>query len=133
MGWTQADPLYLRAPDLASRASPRRAQIFMFSLNNPNRYIDPDGMDANPRMSHAGDFSSYRSEKEQGDSYRARLLADENWMAHRIASGGVGRGWNVLQQGACGGVSGFCEDGEGGGQTVFDDLPSTRTYIPERD
>ena len=81
LGWTQADPLYLRAPDLASRSTPRRSQTFMFSLNNPNRYLDPDGLDANIRI-HAGDLSSYRSEKERSDSYRAQLLADENWMAY---------------------------------------------------
>ncbi|MFN0246110.1 MAG: toxin TcdB middle/N-terminal domain-containing protein [Kofleriaceae bacterium] len=46
LGWTQADPLYLRAPDLASRSTPRRSQTFMFSLNNPNRYLDPDGLDS---------------------------------------------------------------------------------------
>ncbi len=46
LGWTQADPLYLRAPELASRSTPRRSQVFLFALNNPNRYFDPDGLDS---------------------------------------------------------------------------------------
>jgi RHS repeat-associated protein len=45
IGWTQADPLYLRAPDIAKHATPRRANIGVFSLNNPLRYLDPDGLD----------------------------------------------------------------------------------------
>ncbi|MBA2724969.1 MAG: hypothetical protein H0U53_03170 [Actinobacteria bacterium] len=46
IGWTQADPLYSRAPDAAMRSTPRRANLYQFSLNNPLRYIDPDGREA---------------------------------------------------------------------------------------
>jgi RHS repeat-associated protein len=42
LGWTQSDPLYRFAPDLAA-AQPRRANGYTFSLANPVRYIDPDG------------------------------------------------------------------------------------------
>jgi RHS repeat-associated protein len=45
IGWTQADPLYLRVPDAAQMSTPRRANIYQFSLNNPLRYLDPDGLD----------------------------------------------------------------------------------------
>ncbi len=43
--WTQADPLYLFAPDLGF-AEPRRMALYSFSLNNPVRYFDPDGREA---------------------------------------------------------------------------------------
>jgi RHS repeat-associated protein len=42
LGWTQSDPLYRFAPDSAS-SSPRRAELYTADLNNPLRYIDPDG------------------------------------------------------------------------------------------
>ncbi len=41
--WTQNDPLYRFAPDLAN--APRHANLYTFSLNNPLRYLDPDGRD----------------------------------------------------------------------------------------
>jgi RHS repeat-associated protein len=41
--WTQADPLYRFAPD-AAWDQPRRANLYSFSLNNPLRYLDPDGL-----------------------------------------------------------------------------------------
>ena len=40
MTWNQSDPLYRFVPDLAQLGSPRRAQLYAFSLNNPNRYVD---------------------------------------------------------------------------------------------
>jgi RHS repeat-associated protein len=40
--WTQADPLYRFAPDLAYD-QPRRMGLYTFSGNNPLRYVDPDG------------------------------------------------------------------------------------------
>lgn len=43
LNWTQADPLYRFAPDLAWD-QPRRMNLYAFSLNNPLRYVDPDGM-----------------------------------------------------------------------------------------
>jgi RHS repeat-associated protein len=47
IGWTQADPLYLRVPDGARRSSPRRASLYAYTLQNPLRYLDPDGLDSN--------------------------------------------------------------------------------------
>lgn len=44
MAWSQSDPAYRFAPDEAWDA-PRRAELYGFSLNNPVRYLDPDGMD----------------------------------------------------------------------------------------
>ena len=46
MGWTQVDPLFLRVPDLAKQSTPRRSNLGAFSLNNPVRYMDPDGRDS---------------------------------------------------------------------------------------
>jgi hypothetical protein len=42
MQWTQADPAYRFLPD-AAYSSPRRAGLYIFSLQNPLAYIDPDG------------------------------------------------------------------------------------------
>ncbi len=44
MTWTQCDPRYRVAPDAAG-TTPRRASLYAFSLNNPLRYLDPDGME----------------------------------------------------------------------------------------
>jgi RHS repeat-associated protein len=46
MGWTQTDPLYSAVPDPAKLNTPRRANLFQFSLNSPLRYVDPDGREA---------------------------------------------------------------------------------------
>lgn len=40
--WNSADPLYAVTPDLGSN-QPQRLNLYTFSLNNPNRYYDPDG------------------------------------------------------------------------------------------
>ncbi|MGE0402087.1 MAG: RHS repeat-associated core domain-containing protein [Kofleriaceae bacterium] len=45
IGWTQSDPLYRFAPD-SGWVKPRAANLYMFSLNNSSRYIDPDGQQA---------------------------------------------------------------------------------------
>jgi RHS repeat-associated protein len=45
MTWTQGDPLYRLVPDL-SKGTPRRADLYAYSLNNALRYFDPDGLDA---------------------------------------------------------------------------------------
>jgi RHS repeat-associated protein len=40
--WTQSDPLYRFAPD-AAWVEPRKSLLYTADLNNPLRYIDPDG------------------------------------------------------------------------------------------
>ncbi len=45
LSWTQADPLYLFVPDVGMD-DPRRMSLYTFSLNNPIRYLDPDGRDS---------------------------------------------------------------------------------------
>lgn len=44
--WNSADPLYRFVPDLG-QTEPQRMNLYTFSLNNPVRYYDPDGRDAN--------------------------------------------------------------------------------------
>ena len=46
MTWTQGDPVYRFAPDWAKQSTPRRASLYQFSLNNPLRFLDPNGLDA---------------------------------------------------------------------------------------
>jgi RHS repeat-associated protein len=42
MTWTQSDPLYRFSPD-AAWTEPRRALLYAADLNNPLKYLDPDG------------------------------------------------------------------------------------------
>ncbi|MEM7133158.1 MAG: RHS repeat-associated core domain-containing protein [Chloroflexota bacterium] len=44
--WSSADPLYEFVPELGMH-EPQRMNLYGFSLNNPVRYFDPDGRDAN--------------------------------------------------------------------------------------
>jgi len=53
LGWTQADPMYRFAPD-AAWDEPRRANLYTFSGENPNRYVDPDGRDIYQWTHNAG-------------------------------------------------------------------------------
>lgn len=45
LSWTQADPLYRFVPDIALD-EPREMNLYAFSLNNPVRYADLDGLQA---------------------------------------------------------------------------------------
>lgn len=55
IGWTQSDPVYRFVPD-AALGDPRRANLYQFSLNNPLRYLDPDGLDSTDANWGAGQF-----------------------------------------------------------------------------
>ena len=60
--WTQGDPLYRFVPDL-KKAGPRRAGLYTYSLNNPLRYLDPDGLDStcpNGSCKHAVDHAEHK-------------------------------------------------------------------------
>ena len=43
LSWTQADPKYRFVPD-AAWDDPRRANLYAFSLQDPIRFVDPDGL-----------------------------------------------------------------------------------------
>ncbi|MBP9204270.1 MAG: hypothetical protein KBG28_09925 [Kofleriaceae bacterium] len=45
LGWTQGDPLYRYRPE-AGWDEPRRGQLYGFVMQNPLRYVDPDGTDS---------------------------------------------------------------------------------------
>ena len=45
ISFSQADPLYRFVPDLAFD-EPRKMNLYAFTLNNPMRYMDPDGREA---------------------------------------------------------------------------------------
>lgn len=53
MTWTQSDPLFRSVPDLGLLSTPRRASLYQFSLSNPLRHIDPDGLDSRPVLNVA--------------------------------------------------------------------------------
>jgi RHS repeat-associated protein len=42
LGWTQADPLYRFRPD-ATWTTPRKGNLYAFTIQNSLRYLDPDG------------------------------------------------------------------------------------------
>lgn len=42
--WTRTDPRYRIAPDF-EKSEPRRMGLYTFSLNNPMKFVDPDGQD----------------------------------------------------------------------------------------
>ncbi len=68
--WTQSDARYRFAPDLAY-GEPRRAGLYTFSLNNPLRYVDPDGRDSTADLARA----SNRELHSLVPDYRALLGA----------------------------------------------------------
>jgi RHS repeat-associated protein len=43
--WNSSDPMYRFAPEFG-QSEPQRMNLYSFSLNNPVRYYDPDGRDA---------------------------------------------------------------------------------------
>ena len=74
IGWTQADPKYRFAPDAAWK-EPRRGNLYMFTLGNPVRYLDPDGKD--PRATYKVSVQSTvdPNAKDLRESNRAILAA----------------------------------------------------------
>ncbi|MBL9020034.1 MAG: hypothetical protein JNL83_37965, partial [Myxococcales bacterium] len=116
MGWTQVDPLYLRVPDLGKQSTPRRSNLGVFSLNNPVRYMDPDGRDANVNA-----LAGYRSEGENMDRDRAKNVMSEggyvggcaNFTSQcpliPYAAGGSGSMGPLTSRNACDGIHGVCE------------------------
>lgn len=71
IGWTQADPLFRFAPD-ARWTAPRRGNVYAFSLQNPLRYLDPDG-----RATQSVQMPVAVPENE-ADAISARLNANEH-------------------------------------------------------
>ncbi len=45
--WTQSDPVFRFEPELDAK-SPRKANLYVFSQQNPLRYVDPDGLQPRP-------------------------------------------------------------------------------------
>ena len=89
MNWTQADPLYVRIPDLAKQSTPRRSNVAAFSLNNPVRYVDPDGLDSMATPS-SGDASNVCSQDASGrctveGDGAAAYDGEKGWLASNTA------------------------------------------------
>lgn len=82
IGWSQSDPLYSRAPDVAMFSSPRRANQYQFSLSNPIRYVDPDGLDpVQPKLPEAPQTLMQRQLTSR--------MADQDWTMKFSSAGGA--------------------------------------------
>ena len=65
--WNRPDPMYRNSPE--APGADRRGNLYTFSLNNPVRYLDPDGLDARAhRMALEG---AYNRLKKKGEEYCA--------------------------------------------------------------
>ncbi|MEN8129173.1 MAG: RHS repeat-associated core domain-containing protein [Pseudomonadota bacterium] len=64
LAWTQADPLYRFAPDL-DNLNPRAANLYVFALQNPMRYVDPDGLATGTLGGDAGALAKMAKEAEK--------------------------------------------------------------------
>jgi len=96
LGWTQLDPLYLRAPDLGKQSTPRRSNLGLFLPNKPTRYMDPDGLDSVARSRHwTEEFNADRKARvlaAGGDDMTETHVqrAYEKWLDSQFwASGGT--------------------------------------------
>jgi RHS repeat-associated protein len=109
-GWTQADPLYTRVPDAAQASSPRRANVYVFSLQNSLRYLDPDGLDSRGPVEAPIDPVTQRMhdlagrDDDQTGTMAKKAAEDAYWRSlwRRGSSGN-----NMGDRGPCGG--GLCE------------------------
>ncbi len=78
--WTQADPMYRYAPD-GAWDEPRRASLYTYTLNNPLRYLDPDGRDPCEGASTCAPGAEYdeqvaKRQRAEEEEARARENAD---------------------------------------------------------
>lgn len=113
--FTRGDPMYRFAPDLAF-AEPRRMNLYAFSLNNPVRYLDPDGADAIGRMHYTRALLTTdhgRAHLKRVAVGAARITADAAVdLAENLP--GVGTAISVVKFGAAvatGDVDGMIEHG----------------------
>jgi RHS repeat-associated protein len=122
MSWTQADPLYQFFPDVAIGSTPRRANLYQFSLNNPLRYVDPDGRDSGywTRGSQAElDFAMAREQK--GATYGG------GWMAPSESS--EAKNCGASAPGICDPAQ--AESPDAGGQQQIAELEHTNRQYPD--
>lgn len=121
MGWTQIDPLYLRIPDLGKQSTPRRSNLAVFSLNNPIRYVDPDGLDATsgylPSMSGfsvapSEAFNADVARRQSGDGgYVGSDCSHFSWRCHWGFYQGGGASSSSSSFPICHGGRGYCGSG----------------------
>ncbi len=106
----------LRVPDLAKQSTPRRSNLAAFTLNNPLRYLDPDGLDSTSNLSHWTDtFGQDRSARVHaagGDDMTYSMAKKAYWDAYMTAlwnGGGGSVNTGITVDNACDGVHGVCE------------------------
>jgi len=103
LGWTQVDPVYLRIPDLGKLSTPRRSNLAAFSLNNPIRYLDPDGTDSVAPLMLGSGGSQCRQDASGGCSMEgdgaSNYDGEKQWLvnntAHDKSKRGQQRGANA--------------------------------------
>jgi RHS repeat-associated protein len=73
--WNRGDPMYRFTPELAVD-EPRRGNLYTFSLNNPVRYLDPDGRDPKKKETYAEKALDLTTKglQEPADSTAGQLL-----------------------------------------------------------
>jgi RHS repeat-associated protein len=76
--WTQADPLYRFVPETMD-IDPRRMNLYTFSLSNPLRYVDPDGLQPKRKSLDPGPMPKPLA--------KGLLILDIVQLAHSVATG----------------------------------------------
>lgn len=75
--WVSGDPLYRGRPDQAW-TQPQRANLYAFTLNNPLRYLDPDGRDSScfVRVACRAAAEIEERKRREAEKSTARRVAD---------------------------------------------------------
>ena len=136
IAWTQSDPAYSFAPELARRSTPRRGNLYTFTLNNALRYLDPDGRD--PGRAASVKMPESPQTLQQRDLQNR--LAAEDWTIKFAKISQATPGLDIDTTGCSGGWSGrWCEGDDddfgwddfsaivttaSGGQAVYNGLES---------
>lgn len=113
IGWTQSDPIYRFVPELGKKGSPRRANLYQFSLNNPLRYIDPDGRDPKNAKINVGDVTK---QMDANFNILAKNWHDEQFTAFKNAAYEAHKLVSCLFNLSCsrsGGMKAFVTDNSG--------------------
>ncbi|MFH0242023.1 RHS repeat-associated core domain-containing protein [Streptomyces sp. HK10] len=82
--WTSSDPKYRFVPD-ADLTSPRRANLYTYTGNNPIGYVDPDGLDLLETMNQGATWVDQNLIVKEGVVNNAAVLAGAKYL-HGVVS-----------------------------------------------